>query len=118
MKVELNIQIYAIANGVEGGRGVGQVRHKLDIITETDHLYLPVIATVLTAYEYDNRSQGSPEGGKSPGVKQVNEKPIGVQGITGLRKTIEGLCCSSFCYYYIAAGLFNSNFIHKESRET
>ena len=90
MKVELDIQIYAIANGVEGGRGVGQIRHKLDIITETDHLYLPVIATVLTAYEYDNRSQGSPEGGKSPGVRHINTSPAGVQGVTGLRKTIEG----------------------------
>ena len=84
MKLELDIQIYAIANGVEGGRGVGQVVHKLDIITETDHLFLPVRATVLTAYEYDNRSPESPEGGKSPGVRMVSTK-----GPERLRKSVE-----------------------------
>lgn len=89
MKMELNVQIYAIANGVEGGRGVGHIRHKLDIITETDHLYLPINATVLTAYEYDNRSPQSPSGGKSPGVRYMPDRVI-VQGVNSLRKSIEG----------------------------
>ena len=47
MKAELHIEIYAIAVGVEGESGVGRVSHNLEIITETDHLYLPITANIL-----------------------------------------------------------------------
>ena len=47
MKVELHIEIYAIAVGVEGETGVGRVSHKLEVVTETDHLYLPITANIL-----------------------------------------------------------------------
>ena len=48
MKAELNIEIYAIAVGVQGGRGVGTVSHNLQITTETDVLYLPISANILS----------------------------------------------------------------------
>ena len=47
MKAELHIEVYAIAVGVEGETGVGSVSHNLEIITETDHLYLPITANIL-----------------------------------------------------------------------
>ena len=47
MKTELHIEIYAIAVGVQGETGVGSVSHNLEIITETDHLYLPISANIL-----------------------------------------------------------------------
>lgn len=81
MKGEINIEIYAIAVGVEGGRGVGQIQHSLEIITETDQLLLPIKASVMTAYEYDKQQEMR----LSPGVEQLNNKPPPA-GISRLNK--------------------------------
>lgn len=51
MKVELHIEIYAIAVGVTGETGIGAVSHDLEITTETDHLYLPITANILLTGE-------------------------------------------------------------------
>ena len=48
MKADLNIELYAIAVGVEGETGVGSIRHDLEIVTETDILFLPVAANILS----------------------------------------------------------------------
>lgn len=48
MQTTFEVEIFAIAVGVEGScGGVGQVSHHLEIVTETDILYLPVIASIL-----------------------------------------------------------------------
>ena len=47
MKAKLTIEVYAIAAGVEGERGVGFVNHMLEITTETEHLSLPISANIL-----------------------------------------------------------------------
>lgn len=88
MKADLSIELYAIAVGVEGETGVGSIRHDLEIVTETDILFLPVAATVLTAYEFDNRSANSPRGGKSPGARLMSTKPPSTTGIIRPRKNI------------------------------
>jgi len=49
MKSELTVELYAIAAGVEGERGVGQISHDLQITTETDNLLIPVSANILSA---------------------------------------------------------------------
>ena len=48
MRAELNIEIYAIAVGVQGGRGVGNINHDLEITTETDVFHLPISANILS----------------------------------------------------------------------
>lgn len=48
MKADLNIELYAIAVGVEGETGVGSIRHDLEIVTETDVLFLPISANILS----------------------------------------------------------------------
>lgn len=53
MKAELKLELYAIAIGVAGESGVGELTHDLEICTETDLLYLPVRAKILTSDEYD-----------------------------------------------------------------
>ena len=54
MKADVKLELYAIAIGVEGGKsGVGELSHDLEICTETDVLYLPIRATILTADEYN-----------------------------------------------------------------
>ena len=47
MKADLNVELYAIAVGVEGETGVGSIRHDLEIVTETDVLFLPIVANIL-----------------------------------------------------------------------
>nr|CAB3266505.1 sperm-associated antigen 17 [Phallusia mammillata] len=81
METVVNLEIYAIAVGVEGDSGVGTINHMLEIVTETDILHLPVTAIVLTAYDYDNRTEAMPSGGKAPGVKLCSHKPPSREGI-------------------------------------
>lgn len=50
MKTEIDVEIYAIAVGVEGETGVGSIRHELEIVTEADIIFLPVTANILTKY--------------------------------------------------------------------
>lgn len=47
MKVDLELTLYAIAVGVEGESGVGSITHELEIVTETDVLFLPITANIL-----------------------------------------------------------------------
>ena len=49
MKVDLNVEVYAIAVGVPGLKGVGSIAHTLEITSEADHLYLPITANILSA---------------------------------------------------------------------
>lgn len=53
MKAELKLELYAIAIGVVGESGSGFLSHDLEICTETDLIYLPIKAQVLTADEYE-----------------------------------------------------------------
>ena len=48
MKAEIDVEIYAIAVGAEGESGVGSIRHELEIVTETDVLFLPITANILS----------------------------------------------------------------------
>ncbi|KAH9508941.1 hypothetical protein Btru_048357, partial [Bulinus truncatus] len=47
MSANLTLELYAIANGVEGESGVGQLGHTLQIATETHTLEIPVTANIL-----------------------------------------------------------------------
>ena len=48
MKTEIDVEIYAIAVGVEGETGIGSIRHELEIVTETDIIFLPLTANILS----------------------------------------------------------------------
>ena len=50
MSVPLTVEIFAVAVGVSGDSGVGQIGHHVEIITETDFLYLPVFANILSLF--------------------------------------------------------------------
>ena len=96
LKVELHVEIYAIAVGVEGDRGVGSVAHELSITTETDHMFLPITATVLTADEYESQSSDSPHGRTAPGVQLISSKPPSGQGIIRPRDELPGIEKNNF----------------------
>ena len=47
MNTKLNIEIFAVAVGVSGESGVGSIGHHIEIVGETDIIYLPVTASIL-----------------------------------------------------------------------
>lgn len=54
MKADVQVEIFAIAAGVEGSRGVGVIAHNVEILTETDCVLLPVTANILSALKSPN----------------------------------------------------------------
>ncbi|XP_067402065.1 sperm-associated antigen 17 [Emydura macquarii macquarii] len=75
LQAELEIEIYAMAIGVEGTEGSGKIAHRIEILTETETLFLPVEAIVLTGNIYECRAQGYPQGGKAAMVRLVSTTP-------------------------------------------
>jgi len=71
MSVDLTLELYAIANGVEGESGVGSLGHVLEVVTETDVLEIPTVATILTAHEFDN-----PELPHGPALRETHAKLV------------------------------------------
>ncbi|XP_053144470.1 sperm-associated antigen 17 isoform X2 [Hemicordylus capensis] len=76
LQTELEIEIYAMAIGVEGPEGLGQVFHRIEIYTEKETLFLPVEATVLTEEIYEHRPINYPQGRKSGSTRLVSTNPI------------------------------------------
>lgn len=48
MSTVVDVEIFAVAVGVVGESGLGHVGHHVEIVTETDILYLPVTANILS----------------------------------------------------------------------
>lgn len=48
MKVEIKVEIFAMAIGASSSNGVGTVEHPLEVTTETSILHLPIQASILT----------------------------------------------------------------------
>ncbi|XP_076445026.1 sperm-associated antigen 17-like isoform X2 [Babylonia areolata] len=90
MKVDLRLELYAIAVGVEGESGVGTVSHCLEIVTQTDILRVPVQATVMTCNEseMDGSGGGSPTVSHAPGVVLLSNRPPASTGIIRPRRDI------------------------------
>jgi len=86
MSIVFQVDIFAVAVGVEGLSGIGQVSHHIEIVTETDILYLPVIATIMTQYEYENPTAVTPRGGPSKGTLVLNTRPNSRDNITRPKK--------------------------------
>uniref|UniRef100_A0A7M5X1M2 Sperm-associated antigen 17 n=1 Tax=Clytia hemisphaerica TaxID=252671 RepID=A0A7M5X1M2_9CNID len=76
MQVTFDVEIFAVAVGVESGScGIGQISHHVEIISETDILYLPVIATIITQDELQHPSEMTPQGGPSKGTLILDKRP-------------------------------------------
>ncbi|XP_043556897.1 sperm-associated antigen 17 [Chiloscyllium plagiosum] len=86
LATELEIELYAIAIGLESTEGAGHVCHHLEIDTEAEELFLPIIATVLTESIYKNRPKDFPQGGKAAGVRLISTDPTSRMDIIRPRK--------------------------------
>ena len=47
MNTKLDIEIFAVAVGVSGESGIGSIGHHVEIVGETDIIYLPITASIL-----------------------------------------------------------------------
>ncbi|XP_030828795.1 sperm-associated antigen 17-like isoform X3 [Strongylocentrotus purpuratus] len=88
MKAKLELVLYAIAVGVEGESGHGSIDHHIEITTETELMYLPVSADILTAAEYDERTHVGRQPKVSPGIRLIATRPPSREGIIRPRKDI------------------------------
>ncbi|XP_019404212.1 PREDICTED: sperm-associated antigen 17 isoform X6 [Crocodylus porosus] len=75
LQVELEIEIYAMAIGKEGTEGPGEISCRIEILTETETLFLPVEATVLTGSIYDSRPESYLQDRETAVVRLVSESP-------------------------------------------
>ncbi|XP_044305643.1 sperm-associated antigen 17 [Varanus komodoensis] len=75
LQTELEVEIYAMAIGVKRDEGMGRIFHKIEIYTETETLFLPVEATVLTPSHYECRPPDYPQGEKASSVRLVSGSP-------------------------------------------
>ncbi|XP_038614501.1 sperm-associated antigen 17 isoform X2 [Tachyglossus aculeatus] len=71
LQAELRIEIFAVAVGEEGARGLGHLAHRIEILTEGETLFLPVKATILSSSTYDCRPTDFPVGKESAAARQV-----------------------------------------------
>ncbi|XP_066468753.1 sperm-associated antigen 17 [Tiliqua scincoides] len=76
LQTELEIEIFAMAIGAEGLQGSGEIFHRIPIFTETETLFLPVEATVLTGNIYENRPPKYPQGEKAGMIRLVSSNPV------------------------------------------
>ncbi|XP_010629488.1 sperm-associated antigen 17 isoform X2 [Fukomys damarensis] len=72
LQTELKVELFAMALGEGGVKGLAHVSHNIEIMTEHDVLFLPVEATVLTSSNYDNRPKGFPQGKENPMVQRTS----------------------------------------------
>ncbi|XP_069491855.1 sperm-associated antigen 17 isoform X1 [Ambystoma mexicanum] len=91
MKTELEIELFAMAIGLEGQEGTGILSHQIEIHAEEEILLLPIMATVLTENVYDFRPAGYPTGGKHPAVQLVGTTPSSRLGRLSLRRSRKSL---------------------------
>ena len=47
MSTQLDIEIFAVAVGVSGETGIGSIGHHIEIVSQSDIIYLPVTANIL-----------------------------------------------------------------------
>ncbi|XP_072369842.1 sperm-associated antigen 17 [Scyliorhinus torazame] len=86
LATELEIELYAIAIGLESTEGAGYLCHHLEIQTEAEEMFLPIIATVLTENIYKDRPEEFPKGGKAGGVQLTSTDPTSRMDIIRHRK--------------------------------
>ncbi|XP_028936060.1 sperm-associated antigen 17 isoform X2 [Ornithorhynchus anatinus] len=71
LQAELRVEIFAVAVGEEGARGLGRLAHRIEIPTEGGTLFLPVEAAVLSGGTYDCRPADFPPGKESAAARRV-----------------------------------------------
>ncbi|XP_047581454.1 sperm-associated antigen 17 [Lutra lutra] len=86
LQTELKVELFAMAVGEDGTKGLTHISHNIEIMTEHDILFLPVEATVLTGSNYDNRPKDFPQGKENPMVHRTSTISSSTLGVFMSRK--------------------------------
>ncbi|XP_053313303.1 sperm-associated antigen 17 [Spea bombifrons] len=81
METKLELELFAMAVGLEGAEGEAEWSHCVELHTELESLFLPLTATVLTQKVYESRSEKELAKGRSPGVRLVSTEPNARLGV-------------------------------------
>ncbi|XP_012498879.1 PREDICTED: sperm-associated antigen 17 [Propithecus coquereli] len=86
LQAELKVELFAMAVGEDGAKGVTHISHNIEIMTEHDVVFLPVEATVLTSSNYDERPKDFPQGKENPMVQRTSTISSSTLGVFMSRK--------------------------------
>ncbi|XP_040086870.1 sperm-associated antigen 17 isoform X3 [Oryx dammah] len=86
LQADLRVELFAMAVGEDGTKGLAHVSHNIEIMTEHDILFLPVEATVLTSSNYDKRPKDFPQGKENPMVQRISTVSSSALGVFMSRK--------------------------------
>ncbi|XP_026569018.1 sperm-associated antigen 17 [Pseudonaja textilis] len=75
LQTVLEIEIFAMAIGVEGDEGLDKLSHQIEIQTETEILFLPVEANIFQYNVYDERPSNYPKGRQASSVQLIPANP-------------------------------------------
>uniref|UniRef100_A0A4W2GJK1 Sperm associated antigen 17 n=1 Tax=Bos indicus x Bos taurus TaxID=30522 RepID=A0A4W2GJK1_BOBOX len=86
LQADLKVELFAMAVGEDGTKGLAHISHNIEIMTEHDVLFLPVEATVLTSSNYDKRPKDFPQGKENPTVQRISTISSSALGVFMSRK--------------------------------
>uniref|UniRef100_A0A8C6DMY7 Sperm associated antigen 17 n=1 Tax=Moschus moschiferus TaxID=68415 RepID=A0A8C6DMY7_MOSMO len=86
LQADLKVELFAMAVGEDGAKGLAHISHNIEIMTEHDVLFLPVEATVLTSSNYDKRPKDFPQGKENPMVQRISTVSSSALGVFMSRK--------------------------------
>ncbi|XP_073090583.1 sperm-associated antigen 17 isoform X4 [Manis javanica] len=86
LQTELQVELFAMAVGEDGAKGLAHISHNIEITTEHDVLFLPVEATVLTSSNYEERPKHFPQGKENPMVHRTSTVSSSSLGVFMSRK--------------------------------
>ncbi|KAM7246465.1 hypothetical protein CapIbe_002763 [Capra ibex] len=86
LQADLRVELFAMAVGEDGTKGLAHISHNIEIMTEHDVLFLPVEATVLTSSNYDKRPKDFPQGKENPTVQRISTVSSSALGVFMSRK--------------------------------
>ncbi|DAA31586.1 TPA: sperm associated antigen 17 [Bos taurus] len=86
LQADLKVELFAMAVGEDGTKGLAHISHNIEIMTEHDVLFLPVEATVLTSSNYDKRPKDFPQGKENPMVQRISTISSSALGVFMSRK--------------------------------
>ncbi|OCT93579.1 sperm-associated antigen 17 isoform X2 [Xenopus laevis] len=75
MESELQVELFAMAVGLDGPEGAAEWSHCIEIQSQTEILFLPLTATVLTDTVYESQTGRLHLEGRSSGIRLVSTVP-------------------------------------------
>ncbi|KAM4046597.1 sperm-associated antigen 17 isoform 2-T2 [Anomaloglossus baeobatrachus] len=89
MQTRLDVEIFAMAVGLEGPEASSNCDHCIQIQSEAETLHLPVTAIVLTEGVYERRCEGKRSRGLGAGVRLISRTPCSRLELLRKRRSLD-----------------------------